>query len=426
MTDPRDSVTNGLAGDSSFTVLCAKKEMRKDTLVLCLLLAGLLSSCQLIEAEFSITPRTPRTVREHRRLPTDTSGARDNHRAELKDTVVWVSAVAFPEGYDWQRDTACGSVNTHILLFRDGVQVLDIPADGAGEAYRHHIAGGHIYSECSSGSGKTVRRDGEDVFTMPQSQTLCGVLEKDGSVFTLAKKSGGCGFVLRRAAETVLETGDGIPLGDFDDTSYAPGGALYEDLGRCCFAFSANETGSPRYYMVMDGEVSEEEQARGAGTLDLKYVGGIVAGASSFMAGRQWYSARIWRSGNTAVAGTALTGSTISTCVCRLPDGPVVNLGPEDGFIYVSDVGARLVRWSPDGSIIVGSQDGQSQIPGTYCVFYPSCGLMYGSDLMLALTPKDRASKAKVIIGDTVREIKVNGFLSGIGVTVQRHDPEDE
>ncbi len=51
---------------------------------------------------------------------------------------------------------------------------------------------------------------------------------------------------------------------------------------------------------------------------------------------------------------------------------------------------------------------------------------MSGSNLMLALTPKDRDSNAKVIIGDTVREIEVNGFLSGIGVTVQRHEPEDE
>lgn len=117
------------------------------------------------------------------------------------------------------------------------------------------------------------------------------------------------------------------------------------------------------------------------------------------------------------MSGEVLMGSSAKSCVFRLPSGPLIELGPEGGAIYVSRTDERLVRWTQDGSINVWSQSGQSGIPGAYSVFYPSCGTLLGGELMLALTPRDSSAKARIFIGDTVQEIKVRGFLSGISVT---------
>lgn len=392
--------------------------MRKDILnltVICLLLAGTSASCQLLEAEFSIISGSPRTATERRRQADTTLTDLNPLPAFIPDTTVWVSAVVFPAGYDWQRDTAYGNVDARIVLLRDGKKVLEIPADGAAEAHRHHIVDGHIYSECGSGREKSVRRDGEPLFSMPAAESLCGVLEKNGAVFTLTKRSGARGFVLRSGAEALLSRDEGAPIGGFDDTSYAPGGALYEDKGKCCFAYSLKTGGQTRFFSVRDGVEAEEVQFRAADIQDLKLVGGMPLSSDGTEGGSIWRDAHIWRS--MAMSGEVLMGSSAKSCVFRLPSGPLIELGPEGGAIYVSRTDERLVRWTQDGSINVWSQSGQSGIPGAYSVFYPSCGTLLGGELMLALTPRDSSAKARIFIGDTVQEIKVRGFLSGISVT---------
>ena len=381
--------------------------------MLCLLVAGPAASCQLLEAEFTINSGSPRAATERQRQA-DTSSVDAPEAALFKpDTTVWVSAVVFPQGYNWQRDTAYGNVDARIVLMRDGEPVLEVPADGAAEAHRHHIVDGHLYSECGVGREKRVRRDGEVLYSMPATESLCGAAEIGDEIYTLTRKSGGRGFVLRCGAQTVLNKDEGAPLGGFDDTSFAPGGALYADAGKCCFAYKAEVLGKTICRLVCDGV---EAEPGAAGTQDLKMIGGSPVASAGIEACKQWQNARIWRCG--AMSGE--TGPGGEACVYRLPGGPLAKLGPEGGFVYVSDTGESLVRWTADGSVFVGMAGGQSKIPGTYSVFYSSCASMSGDRLLLALTPRDTTAKTRVFVGDTVREYKVRGFLSGICATVTR------
>ena len=64
------------------------------------------------------------------------AGSRPRHGSEeaavpskpLPDTLVYVSAVEFPEDYDWQRDTAYGTVPCRVSLFLEGERILSVPA----------------------------------------------------------------------------------------------------------------------------------------------------------------------------------------------------------------------------------------------------------------------------------------------------------
>ena len=48
------------------------------------------------------------------------------------DTAVFMTAVSFPEDYDWRRDTSLGNVRGSIELYRNGEKILSGPAPSRG------------------------------------------------------------------------------------------------------------------------------------------------------------------------------------------------------------------------------------------------------------------------------------------------------
>ena len=44
------------------------------------------------------------------------------------DTAIFMTAVSFPEDYDWRRDTSLGNVRGSIELYRNGEKILSVPA----------------------------------------------------------------------------------------------------------------------------------------------------------------------------------------------------------------------------------------------------------------------------------------------------------
>ncbi|MBR4809841.1 MAG: hypothetical protein IK031_06145, partial [Bacteroidales bacterium] len=63
--------------------------------------------------------------RERERLSDSVSDGRKERR---RDTLLLVSAVCYPEDYDWQRDTAYGRVPCSVKLFSGKREVLSVPA----------------------------------------------------------------------------------------------------------------------------------------------------------------------------------------------------------------------------------------------------------------------------------------------------------
>ena len=189
---------------------------------------------------------------------------------------LFVTAVAYPDGYDWRRDTARGSVRGRVLLLRgrDGAAaeadwgagaspaafdtILALEA-GAGRAVsldadRHQFTGGHLYTQCITEVGTIHRRDGQTVLISQEKEYLRGILTLDhtagnsegtspsGSageaLYTLSQRlDGEGGFVLRRGWKPLLIRTGGRIHGSLGEPSFGRSGALFADGGEACFFY---------------------------------------------------------------------------------------------------------------------------------------------------------------------------------------------
>ena len=185
---------------------------------------------------------------------------------------VYMTAVEFPESYDWERDTAFGNVSCRLLLFSGKDRVLDLPA-GAGEEISpdpdmHRVAGGHLYTDYSTDTETVVRCDGKELFRYPGREYLSGFLVLDGHVHTLGVPRSGGGFTYRidgvavfsRQAGSLLPGGSGGG-GALDERAgedsrpvgTADGGVLYLEEGTVCFSYVLPGA-PPSLYLVRDGK----------------------------------------------------------------------------------------------------------------------------------------------------------------------------
>ena len=177
-----------------------------------------------------------------------------------KDTVIYMTAVEFPEGYDWRRDTSFGEVNGKIILYRDSVRVMEIPA-GPGclaglDPDLHHFSGGHIYTESCSGDETVIGRDGEGLFSYPGRELLCGLLVEGTDVYTLGRSRSGKGFSLRRNGEELFSRPDGGIAAHISARPDYPTGALYREGGHMYFSYWEPSGDDKVWYVVEDGTES--------------------------------------------------------------------------------------------------------------------------------------------------------------------------
>ena len=188
------------------------------------------------------------------------------HTQPEKDTVLYMTAVEFPEGYDWRRDTSFGEVQGRLVLFRDSVRVLEVPAGPGSTASLdpdlHHFVDGHIYTESCTADGTVIGRDGETLFSYPGRELLCGLLVEGKDVYTLGRSRSGAGFSLRRNGEELFSRPDGGIAAQYSSNPGYLSGALYRDRGHMYFSYwRPLEEGSEikLWYVVEDGAESRVE-----------------------------------------------------------------------------------------------------------------------------------------------------------------------
>ena len=344
-------------------------------------------------------------------------------RPLLTDTTVYFSAVRFPDGYDWQRDTAYGSVAFELLLFKDFEQVLALPS-GADACFvpdpdRHHLLGGHLYTERMADGQTRVGRDGIELFRFPGREYLVGLLEDGEDLYTLSRSARGSGFSFRKNGASLLVRTDGTPFGDLSDPSYGATGALYRDQDQVCFCFVAASLAGRTVFAVRDGqEVPLDDQA--GAVLDAKQLRGMVRILSPDYKGAQLLEGRLWASGDAfAVTGRFADGAdgAFSGYLDATASRPKRLCG-EEAVLYrassntyavsVDDSGG--VRWYGPGG------DGGEPLP---CHFLtPACASFAAGMPWLALTPRDTQRRPFVRAGTEEREVDVNGYVSSLSVTV--------
>lgn len=167
---------------------------------------------------------------------------------------MYVTAFEYPEGYDYIRDTLHGA-GASIVLYRDGVKVLTLPADGLSPD-ECRVVGGRLYTPLRAGGGTEIRCDGELLFSYPEEETIENIVSDGESVLTLGRRLSGGGFTCREDGEALFSSDRGIPVGPADGD-----GALRLDKDGYTLFYGVPTVSSGEkkslYYMVRNGAESQ-------------------------------------------------------------------------------------------------------------------------------------------------------------------------
>jgi len=410
---------------------------------LILLLA--LLSCELLERGTGIgTSRW-----EENRSPAKNDDGSSS--GTVPDTLIYVSGVSYPDSYDWQRDTSFGSVNARVLMFRGRVEggtvknlelALDIPA-GPGTKVsadfdRHHIIGGHLYTESAGVSGTSVGVDGKFLFTYPEKEKLLGLYPEGDDIWTLGRRGSG-GFSFRKNGVTVYDSGSGSVFGGFSRTGYSESGAIYRDSGKLCFAYEVVSGGKHNAYVVRDGEEKLVLSSNLRVPLDVKSIDGCdvlicngIDGTTMTWAGRT-YDIGVdglmkWESGGVFDA----EGEPMLAGVFRFINSTysMGGVGGRSGY-YNLEYGTTAISWSEGYSFGVGTVTGDGvfilcrkkdgleynsvTVSEPCLLLSQSCATIAGCRWFVALTPRNGGHPFVIWKSGRV-ELELNGFFSGVSL----------
>lgn len=375
-------------------------------------LVFLLAACQLLEPPVHLgTPRSDEGL--HTVIP----------GTPFPDTVLLVSALCYPQTYDWRKDSLFGRVPCTLKLFRDGEEALSLQA-GPGTVISsshdaHHIIDGSLFTEYTDSRQTVICRDGEKVASWAGRERIVGLLPKDGVLYTL-----GCsdaGMVFRKNGVEALRVEDGVPFGGFRFITYGRTGALYEHEEAVCFAFQSSRKGVPAVFIAHGGDPVEVLSVPGAKMLDAKLLrdGAAVlyddSGAARLWHGRgqvidipqrgaiTWEAAEIAELGGSLCAVGYCHGSgdsSLSFGIGRSNYSNRFNVTPLAAYVRTGE----LVP-------VFAGED----VPADCCFLSGDCACFSPTGgLTLALSPKDMSASPYVLCDGQKAEYPVHGILTGV------------
>ena len=173
---------------------------------------------------------------------------------ESLQSITYVSAFDYPDGYDWRSDPDRGEVKCSLVVFKEGVPMLKVPV---GNEYNvspdpdmHRIIDGHLYTDFSSDSQTIIKKDGKPLFSYPRPEMICDFKLHNGDLHTLGHSRQGGGFSYRVNGEVVMEREDGYTFE-----------RIIVEENSISVAFSEPVTSTDgtieRYYVMKDGKVSQ-------------------------------------------------------------------------------------------------------------------------------------------------------------------------
>ena len=386
---------------------------------------ALLAAACIRDPLFPGTPRSSHEPGSGRRTDTTAAPPPGGH--------VYLTAVRFPDGYAWDRDTCAVDGEVWIDLYRDGERVRSLPAGASVHPDMHRYRNGHVYADWSTDTETVVTREGAELFRFDGREALRGFLVREDGVHTLGQDRDGSGFTYRVDGRILYRSETGIVLGG-PDTPGAPGGALSvygEDVYYACCLPS--ERG--KEYHVMRNAERYQSFPVSDGTLAVLVTGGKVARVRSkprslvlevdgketrlALGGSEyclWSRLVAWEEDIVALvcaqgagkkryylqtAGgktfTPMAGETVSD---------VLSDGKRMGWTITDGRGDLLrVRWS-DGGVTEGT--GGFLASG-------GCALLRDGHLFLALTGRDGAPNR--LQEDSVHtDIPFNGYFTSVTV----------
>lgn len=187
--------------------------------------------------------------------PEDNPSQREDPAPKL-DTTVYFSAVEFPKGYDWKKDSACGNSNATLRLYRNFEPYADFTTGESTcistDPDTHHWIDGNLYTEYNLYGATVISKNGRELFRYEGQEFLKGLLILGEDVWTLGQNCKGKGFSLRCNGEAALTDTQGIIFGDLTSSAHE---GLYVDSGKICFCYQREAVNSSNLCTVSDSEV---------------------------------------------------------------------------------------------------------------------------------------------------------------------------
>lgn len=179
---------------------------------------GLLSGCGMIELESKDEPCKKET-------------GENGDEIDIGKTV-FMSAVAFKEGYDWRNDNQDEGGDEKLLLIAGDKIVAEIESDGADDI--HYIVKGALY-QCPCADGQThILKNGTEILTWPKEETVCDLALDGNELLCLCcAASGEGGYVCLRCDGNEVRHYEGcFPTSEF-----------FEDQGQLLFGIGGSLCG---------------------------------------------------------------------------------------------------------------------------------------------------------------------------------------
>lgn len=349
---------------------------------------------------------------------------------------LFIAAVRAPKNYDWRRDSAAGLSGADIIIFRNFEELLKIHTGEdqfiSTDPDSHHFIGGKLYTEFTTASQTVIKCNGEELFRYDGREFLKGLLIRDDGVWTLGKNKDGGGFSLRCNGVPTLRKNSGEIFGDL---SFSPEGALYEDGGKICFAYSVAMGAIQSQVMVCDGE--EFGYITDGTVYDLRRINGITYFLMEKASDKRAYimhdnifsrcltnDEKIvechllhTEDGKIGFAGTILSRTTLNAIYNVMNTGRVSNPTSGDCFAYPAGKSPYLVIPQETALRVLSGQTGSliGYPQGEWYFYTKQCFCGNDSGWFLALTPKKGDSPPKILDSEgREREVDVYGFISAI------------
>lgn len=341
---------------------------------------------------------------------------------------IFLTAVRYPDGFDWMQDTCAVDGTVWIDLYMDGKRIRSFPAGASVHSDRHRFKGGLLYADYSTEKETVVLCDGTERFRFPGREALRGFLVREDGVHTLGQDRDGNGFTYRIEGRKVFRSETGVVL---DDSANA-----LTEYGEDVFYACRLPTEQGMEYRVMRSAEVFYTAPQGEGMRAFGFVGGKVCRVQSSR-----------RSVQLDVDGTSTRleiGSGEALRWCRLlpwqdrilvlacvsgVQGRRFFLQTSDGRTYLPPSGETVtdacteggrMGWTEtdgDGNLLrFRWSDGSDFYVGAG--FYLSSGrclLLRDGHLLLALTGRGGASNRFQMDAETT-EIPFNGYFTSVTV----------
>lgn len=280
----------------------------------------------------------------------------ENNNTPHNSNNLYASAISFPDGYDWRRDSAGRNVTVKLLLFQGKMPILELKADNlnriSADEDRHWLAGKDIYTVWKDNSSTLIKKNGQDFLSWQESEFIDDLYVCDSMLCTIGHTDSG-GLNYRQNGKILL----------FEDKAVLMDG-IHIDEGKVCFSYAklldSTEGGYVRqYFIVKDAGARQILPPIDADLLySIRYHEGCLNTIGNFRNRKNL----IWQRGpNASIVDWSAYGQIRNVSLMPISKGLAVHAqassagGWQDiwwntsGIITLTDAGMQVLAVSGDG-----------------------------------------------------------------------------